>query len=273
MSTTASRIFYEKVRTAQSGGRSYQDAVAFTRMTEPELVREMNQEGKTLQAREIEQRRSVTAANEHGSGDRRKVQQDFVNEVMEQRKCSYHEAYKTAMILHPEAFVSDARSTSQGTVAANEKKQNKENKSRVREQQAFVNELMNSKGLDYNRAWIAASKERPELFQNDLANDVPPGVKIVAEGQQLVPNWPPPASRLLELGLPLNVTREQYDLWQAAADAEITPEVAAYVIKIMLQSEQILKGTKFDDIFEFLKGKFPELFLAAKKWQPKKQTN
>lgn len=113
---------------------------------------------------------------------------------------------------------------------------------------------------DYNIAFAAARRARPELF---AINDALKGVTASADGTQLTPGWPAPPERLRKLGLPLNTTEDAYRLFSLADETKLTPEIAAVVLRTLIQFSQIERALTFDEAMLHVAKHRPELYKSA----------
>jgi hypothetical protein len=129
--------------------------------------------------------------------------------------------------------------------------------------QEAVNEQMSRTGQDYHTAYLRVKKLHPELVTemvNAAQATLPPKVTPSVDGQRLIPPWPVPPEVLTSIGLPMNATREQYEVYKAAEQVTLTPEIAAFVIKQVIQHSQVSGGKKFEDVFDYLKIHQPAMF-------------
>jgi hypothetical protein len=113
---------------------------------------------------------------------------------------------------------------------------------------------------DYNLAFAAARRANPVLF---ATNDTLKGVEASSDGTQLNPGWPAPPERLKKLGLPLNTTEDAYRLFSLADETKLSPEIAAVVVRTLVQFSQIERSLSFDEAMVHI-GKYrPELYRFA----------
>lgn len=153
-----------------------------------------------------------------------------------------------------------------------------------------INRWMVARGSDYATAYIGVKRaletgDRTQLMVNDrmlrgedyvsayktVANELPAKSEIIEDGQKLLPNtWPVPGTVLQEMGLSLAATQEQYRMYLAADEGaeQLTPAIAAFVLRTIIQSGQLSSGQNFDAAYAFVQQHFPDLFAAAKQWQP-----
>ena len=96
--------------------------------------------------------------------------------------------------------------------------------------------------------------------------NLPRGAELSSDGQRLVGDWPVPPSVLGALGLPMNATREEFEIFKAASKVtELEPQVAAKVIVLLIQFSQVFGGVKFAAVMAEVKKRFPELHSAVNK--------
>jgi hypothetical protein len=112
----------------------------------------------------------------------------------------------------------------------------------------------------YNRAYTAARLNNPGLF---ATNDGPANTTTSHDGQQLNGDWPVPPEKLAKLGLPVIATREQYQLFKLASETKMTPEIAAVVVRTLIQFSQLDRALGFDEAMEHLKKHRPEIYKLA----------
>lgn len=127
---------------------------------------------------------------------------------------------------------------------------------------AIVNVKM-AGGLSYDEAWQAASRENPALF-NTVSAGAPKGVKVSHDGQELITGEKPTPAQLQALGLPMVATADEVRIYRAAQQAELTPEVAALVVRWNVEEGQ-LEGHSFDDEIANLQNHEPNLWALALK--------
>jgi hypothetical protein len=130
-----------------------------------------------------------------------------------------------------------------------------------------VNELMRSQGLSRDTAWEEARRRYPSLYQEMSAvNELPRGAELSGDGQRLLRgDWPVSPNTLAELGLPLESTREEYEIFRAAAKVDdFPPEYAAKFVVLLIQFQQLSGGMKFEMLMSSLRKNFPKLFAALK---------
>lgn len=131
---------------------------------------------------------------------------------------------------------------------------------------AAVKEQARRHGFDvatndgYNRAYELAKRTHPALF---AANEMPDQANLTPDGQSLVPDWPVPVEVLAKLSLPAKATREQYQLYQLAEQTEVTPEIAAVMVRAVIQYSQLARAISFDEALEHFQKHRPEIYRAA----------
>ena len=113
---------------------------------------------------------------------------------------------------------------------------------------------------DYNTAYAAARRAKPELF---ATNDDLKGVTASADGTQINPGWPAPPERLKKLGLPINTTEDAYRLFSLADDTKLTPEIAAVAVRTLVQFSQIERALNFEEAMAHVQKHRPELSKLA----------
>lgn len=133
---------------------------------------------------------------------------------------------------------------------------------------AKVREL-EATGLQFDSAWSEARRRFPSLHSAMNAvneGNLPRGAELSSDGQRLVGDWPVPPSVLGALGLPMNATREEFEIFKAASKVtELEPQVAAKVIVLLIQFSQVFGGVKFAAVMAEVKKRFPELHSAVNK--------
>jgi hypothetical protein len=210
---------------------------------------------------------------------------DAVDKLMDDRDCSYTEAWKLAIYFNP-ALYAEMQGGGERTASSSRIGQGpgeikhaghemayaaaarlaNATQQRTKEALSFVNERMERFGEDYTTAFCAARKLKPQLFANDGG-----AVKaeLIEDGQMLVPDgWPVPPQVLFNMGLPTNATREQYEMYKLADSATITPEIAAYVLRACIQCGQLNQGGDFAGTFDVVQKHFPDLFSQLKDFKP-----
>ncbi len=79
----------------------------------------------------------------------------------------------------------------------------------------------------------------------------------------MVMDWPVTPDVLAKLGLPDDATQEEYQLYRRAEEADVTPQIAALVVRELIQFSQITHATTFQDALAFLQKHKPELYQLA----------
>jgi hypothetical protein len=126
---------------------------------------------------------------------------------------------------------------------------------------SMVNAKM-AEGKDYDTAWNEAKRENPGLF-NAVSAGAPKGVKMSHDGQELITGAKPTPEQLSALGLAMNATDEEIRIFRTAAQAELTPEIAALVVRTNVEEAQTTGGGFFDAALQRVKDEEPKLFKLA----------
>jgi hypothetical protein len=127
--------------------------------------------------------------------------------------------------------------------------------------QSLVNAKI-AEGKDYDTAWREAARENPGLF-NTVSAGAPKGVKMSHDGQELITGAKPTPEQLLALGLAMNATDEEIRIFRTASQAELTPEIAALVVRTNVEEAQASGGGFFDAALKQIKDEEPKLFKLA----------
>ncbi len=112
----------------------------------------------------------------------------------------------------------------------------------------------------HERAWNLTGFHHPGLF---TTNDDLKGVTPSADGTQLTPGWPAPPERLKQLGLPLQTSEDAFRLFSLAEDTKLTPEIAAVVVRTLIQFSQIERALNFEEAMAHVSKHRPELYQSA----------
>jgi len=167
--------------------------------------------------------------------------QDLVAELMQKNRLSYDEAWLELRRTRPELFPTPppVKGGSKFEVRTRATKGGTEN------YLSAVNELQRREGLCWDTAWSEARRRNPAFYEACFAcNELPPAV-------------------LGALGLPMAATREQYLIFKTAERVKtITPEMAAKVLVVLTQFQQLTQGLTFDATWTALEKHFPEIFAA-----------
>lgn len=130
-------------------------------------------------------------------------------------------------------------------------------------------EHIESRGVSRSQAWEIATGTFPRMhYQVVLENSLPDGAQLSPDGRVLVQDWPVNAEVLKKLGLPVaGTSKEEYQLYRRAESTPLTPEIAAVVVRELIQFSQITHATTFNEALDFLKKNKPELHKLATKPQ------
>ena len=121
-----------------------------------------------------------------------------------------------------------------------------------------------ARGVTRDKAWSIAAGVFPWLHrQVVLENSLPEGAKLSADGQSIIGDWPVTPDALRKLGLPTDATQQQYDLYHRAESVEVTPEIAAIIVRELLQFRQLDHAATFQESLDYLNKYKPELYKLA----------
>lgn len=128
--------------------------------------------------------------------------------------------------------------------------------------------LIEARGVTRKQAWDIATGTLPRLHQQvALENSLPAGAQLSADGQSIVSDWPVTPEVLAKLGLPRDATQQEYLLYRRAEAVEPTPEIAALLVRELIQFSQIKHATTFSEGLEFLQKHKPQWHAMAVKPQ------
>ena len=138
------------------------------------------------------------------------------------------------------------------------------------ERQGRMTTLVNANmaaGMSYDDAFNQAMRENVSLA-NEMKG-LPKGATLSADGQHLRSGGKPSGQELMDLGLPLNASEEAIRIFRAAEQVNLTPEIAALVVRTIVQLGQTEGGLPFDAALDHLKQTRREIYEEARKARPK----
>ena len=193
---------------------------------------------------------------------------DVVNRTMTAHGIGWNDAWSRARMTHRalhDRMIAEGQPTNQRRLCASQAAVNEGAGRRAAASKKFtelVRDHMKRTGTDWNAAWASCSQKHADVV-NEM--NLPQQVELSSDGQRLTDAWPVPPAVLMKLGLPFNVTREQFQIWKAADRAVITPEVAARFIVELTRHGQLSSGQGFDEILAYLEKNASDLFKSAMK--------
>lgn len=124
-----------------------------------------------------------------------------------------------------------------------------------------------ARGMSYDDAFNLVMRENVSL-SNEMSG-LPKGSTMSADGQHLRSGGKPSGQELMDLGLPQNASDEAVRIFRAAEQVKLTPEIAALVVRTIVQLGQMEGGLPFDAAMDHLKQARKELYAEARKARPK----
>ncbi len=123
-----------------------------------------------------------------------------------------------------------------------------------------------SRGVTRDQAWSIAVGLFPKSHhQLVIENSLPEGAQLSADGKSIVSDWPVTPDVLAKLGLPRDASKQEYDLYHRAEAVQVTPDIAAVVVRELIQFSQITHATTFQEALAFLNKHKPALYELAVK--------
>jgi hypothetical protein len=191
---------------------------------------------------------------------------DAVNLAMSTHKIGWDAAWNRTRLTHSAIYqrmVDEGRPTSQRRLCAGQAAVNEGAPRRAAASKKFadlVRDHQKRTGQDWNTSWAACSQLHAHVA-NEMS--LPAHLEMSADGQRLLDEWPVPPVVLGKMGLPQNVSREQFRVWKAADRAVIAPDIAARFIVELTRHGQLSNGQGFDEILAYLEKNAPDLHQAA----------
>lgn len=121
-----------------------------------------------------------------------------------------------------------------------------------------------ARGVTRRQAWDIAAGTMPRLFdQVALENSLPEGAMLSPGGDMIVSDWPVSPDVLRKLGLPTDASQQEYETYSRAESVKVSRDIAALLVRELIQFSQITHATTFKEALEFLKKHRPELHKLA----------
>lgn len=121
-----------------------------------------------------------------------------------------------------------------------------------------------ARGVTRAQAWNIAVGVFPQAHQQVvLENSLPEGAQLLEDGKAIISDWPVTPDALRKLGLPLDASKQEYDLYHRAAALKVTPDIAALLVRELLQFRQLEHASTFAEAMEYLDKHRPELHKLA----------
>lgn len=105
-----------------------------------------------------------------------------------------------------------------------------------------------------------------------LDNTLPENTRLSPNGQRLHTKWPVHKNVLAALGLDPAATREDYEIYRVAEETEITPEIAAVIVRQLVQFGQITNAFSIGEALAHLQKHHPEIYKLALEVRNQKRT-
>jgi hypothetical protein len=120
------------------------------------------------------------------------------------------------------------------------------------------------RGVSRKQAWDIARGGNPSLHHLvALENSLPKDAMLSPDGEQILTEWPVAPEVLQKLGLPADASQAEYSLYRRADTVEVTADIAALLVRELVQLLQIKHAATFRDALDYLEQHKPAIFKAA----------
>ena len=124
--------------------------------------------------------------------------------------------------------------------------------------------LVQTRGVPRGQAWEIAVGVMPRVHEQVvLENSLPAGAQLSPDGKVIVADWPVTPDTLRKLGLPMDASKQEYETYHRAEAVKVTPDIAALLVRELIQFSQITHATTFKEALAFLQKHRPELHKLA----------